>query len=117
MRVALLIGLALAGVAQAQPLIVPQPGIGFAPPYDGAPMYCSADVRVFDTLRNGPFDYCRKNLKYKPGAFECFTITDQVCISLLPNGLWGDTRAGVLRQVFQCPRAPEPPVCRRLDFS
>jgi hypothetical protein len=116
MRAALLFVVVLAGVAQAQ-LVVSQPGVGFATPYDGAPMYCSTDVRVFETLRHGPFHYCRKKLKYTPGALECFQITDQVCISLLQNGLWGDARAGVLRQVFPCPRAPEPPVCRRLDFS
>jgi hypothetical protein len=105
--------LLLAGVAAAQP----SPRVWTPSPWDPASTYCWADVRIFESLRHGPFGYCRQNLKYRPGARECFQITDQVCVAVQSNGLWGDTRANVVRYRFACPRAPEPPVCRRLDFS
>jgi hypothetical protein len=93
-----------------QPATVPNP---FVQP---APSYCWISVRVFDTLRHGPFDYCRRKLRYRPGALECFTFTDQVCAVLLPSGEWTETRNPITRQPFPCPRGPEPPVCRRLDL-
>jgi hypothetical protein len=114
MRRAILTALLLAGIAHAEP---PPPRTWVPNWFDPAAGYCWADVRVFESLRHGPFEYCRQKLKYTPGKPECFQITDQVCVSLLPNGLWGDARANVVRQRFVCPRAPEPPVCRRLDFS
>ncbi|HEV7731466.1 MAG TPA: hypothetical protein VGR62_04850 [Candidatus Binatia bacterium] len=105
-------------------MLVPAPGSNpnvrgnpNANAYQAAPSYCWLDVRMYQTLRQGPVDFCRQKLKYTPGKLECFQITDQVCAVLLSDGTWTDTRAVVARQVFACPRGPEPPVCRRLDFS
>lgn len=93
------------------------PQMPFVQPFvQPAPSYCWIAARVFDTLRNGPFDYCRRKLRYRPGALECFTFTDQVCAVLLPSGEWTETRNVITRQPFPCPRGPEPPVCRRLDM-
>src|SRR5688572_8606413 len=85
MRAVALILLFAAAVGQAQPL----PRAWVPHPFDPASGYCWVDVRVFETLRHGPFGYCRQKLRYTPGKPECFQITDQVCVSLLPNGLWG----------------------------
>jgi hypothetical protein len=32
------------------------------------PGYCWAELKLFDTLRYGPFDFCRKRLAYRPGG-------------------------------------------------
>jgi hypothetical protein len=87
-----------------------------APFVQPAPSWCWLSIRLFDTLRNGPFEYCRRKLRYTPGKLECYTFTDQVCSVLLPNGEWTETRNVIQRQVISCPRGPEPPVCRRLDL-
>ncbi|MCW5889113.1 MAG: hypothetical protein KIT14_01035 [bacterium] len=92
---------------------VPQQPSPFVQP---APSWCWLSVRLFDTLRHGPFDYCRRKLRYTPGKLECYTFTDQVCSVLLPSGEWTETRNVVQRQPIPCPRGPEPPVCRRLDL-
>lgn len=87
-----------------------------APYVQPAPSWCWLSVRLFDTLRHGPFDFCRRKLRYTPGKLECYTFTDQVCAVLLPSGEWTETRNVIQRQPFPCPRGPEPPVCRRLDM-
>lgn len=92
---------------------VPQQPVPFVQP---APSWCWLSIRLFNTLRHGPFEYCRRNLRYSPGKLECYTFTDQVCSVLLPNGEWTETRNVIQRQPFPCPRGPEPPVCRRLDL-
>lgn len=100
-------------------MVVPAPGNPSARPnaFQAAPSYCWIELRVYQTLRHGPVDFCRQKLKYTPGRLECFQITDQVCAVLQSDGSWADTRSVVSRQVFACPPGPEPPVCRRLDVS
>jgi hypothetical protein len=100
-------------------MVVPGPNSRVAKPnaYQAAPSYCWIELRVYQTLRHGPVDYCRQKLKYTPGRLECFQITDQVCAVLLADGTWADSRSMVSRQAFPCPPRPEPPVCRRLDSS
>jgi hypothetical protein len=80
------------------------------------PSYCWIDVRLFYTLRNGPVDFCRRNLRYRPGALECYQFTDQVCATFVPSGQWVTGRNAIDTQVFPCPYGPEPPVCRQLDL-
>ncbi|HWP66242.1 MAG TPA: hypothetical protein VNO26_10040 [Candidatus Limnocylindria bacterium] len=82
------------------------------------PLACWSDVRIFRTLRNGNFPYCRQNLRYRPGALECYQITEQVC-EVLPAGatLPIQTTSQINKQVIVCPDGPEPPVCRRLDIQ
>ena len=79
---------------------------------------CWSDVRIFRTLRNGNFPYCRQNLRYRPGALECFQITEQIC-QVIPAGatLPIQTTSPVNKQIIPCPDGPEPPVCRRLDIE
>jgi hypothetical protein len=101
-------GSARAGeVAAASAVVVaPLPAVGA----------CWVDVRLFDTLRHGPFDYCRDNLRYRPGALECYQFTDQVCPVFFPGSGLVETRSLVHSHVFRCPPGPEPPVCRRLTL-
>lgn len=121
----LLAGVLAAGAAEALTVrptnppsavaVTPNPVLPF--PVLPTPSYCWIDVRLFDTLRHGPFDFCRRKLRYRPGALECYFVTDQVCATLQPNGQWFEARTPVNTQVFRCPPGPEPPVCRRLDFN
>jgi hypothetical protein len=85
----------------------------FGPP----PAWCWVEVRLFDSLRTGPIDFCRKNLRYRPGALECYRIVDNVCASLMNTGQWATGRTPVTRSVLPCPRGPQPPVCRQLDIE
>jgi hypothetical protein len=113
------------GAARAEP---PPPSIvivpGSQPPYPAfsypyaQPLWCWSAVRVFRTLRNGNFPYCRQNLRYRPGALECFQVTEQVC-EVLPAGaaLPIQTTSPLNKQVIACPDGPPPPVCRRLDIE
>jgi hypothetical protein len=82
-----------------------------------APSYCWLDVRLFNTLRLGPVDFCRRNLRYRPGALECYQFLDQVCATFVPSSGWVTSRSPVDTQVFACPEGPEPPVCRKLDLQ
>jgi hypothetical protein len=80
------------------------------------PSYCWLDIRLFYTLRLGPVDFCRRNLRYRPGALECYQFTDQVCATFVPGSGWVTGRNAVDTRVFPCPDGPEPPVCRQLDL-
>lgn len=91
------------------PVIVPVP----VPVH---PTHCWPEVKLFDTLRYGPVDFCRKRLAYRPGRLECAQVTEQVCWVLL-DGQWTRTRSPVVTHVIPCPDGPEPPVCPRLTFD
>ena len=90
---------------QSRSLIAPTPG------------YCWIDTRLFYTLRYGPVAFCRRHLRYRPGALECYTFTDQVCATLDPVNGWVNSRSPIDSQVFPCPAGIEPPVCRALDLG
>jgi hypothetical protein len=124
---AVILGFALAlpeaAVADPRsPTIVVVPGArpaypAYSYPY-AQPLSCWSDVRLFQTLRNGNFPYCRQNLRYRPGALECFQITEQVCSVVLPGAFLPiETTSQLTKQVMPCPDGPEPPVCRRLDVQ
>jgi hypothetical protein len=102
-----------AGPPNATPVPVPVLPVPVPVP---APSYCWLDIRLFETLRFGPVDFCRRNLRYRPGALECYQFTDQVCATFVPASGWVTARNAVDTQVFRCPDGPEPPVCRRLDL-
>jgi hypothetical protein len=110
---AVLAGPAAAGPQNATPVPVPVLPVPVPVP---APSYCWLDVRLFHTLRLGPVDFCRRKLRYRPGALECYQFTDQVCATYVPASGWVTSRSAVNTQVFACPAGPEPPVCRQLDL-
>lgn len=115
---AFLVGALLAPPAVARPRTgtpVPVPVVPLPIPVP-APSYCWLDVRLFHTLRLGPVDFCRRNLRYRPGALECYQFTDQVCATYVPASGWVTARNAINTQVFPCPDGPEPPVCRQLDL-
>lgn len=79
------------------------------------PGYCWSEVKLFDTLRYGPVDFCRKRLAYRPGRLECAQVGESVCWVLLGTQ-WTLTRTPINQYVFACPEGPAPPVCPRLTF-
>ena len=110
-RVALLVAaLLLAGTATVR-----------AQPYPAFPvpaLECRDDVRLFQTLAGGNFDYCRSHLRYVPGALDCYQIVDRVCLVWLPGSAdWTEARSTRARLPIRCPEGAEPPVCRRLDLQ
>lgn len=113
-----LAGALLAGSAQAtapRGTPVPVPLVPVPVPVL-PPSSCWIDIRLFHTLRLGPVPFCRRNLRYRPGRFECYQFTDQVCATWVPTGGWVTSRSPIDTQVFACPDGPEPPVCRQLDL-
>jgi len=83
----------------------------------GEPGYCWTDIRVFYTLRYGPVAFCRRNLRYRPGALECYQFLDRVCATPDPLNGWVNSSSPLDSQVFPCPAGIEPPVCRTLDLG
>jgi hypothetical protein len=123
------VALVLAGSAGAEapraPAIIVVPGGGrpVVPAYPYVYPYaqtlgCWTDVKLFNTLRDGNFPYCRQKMRYRPGALECVQVTEQVC-EVVPAGatLPIQTTSPVNKQVIPCPDGPEPPVCRRLAIE
>jgi hypothetical protein len=94
----------------------PQSRVLTVPVPSPVPGYCWVDTRVFYTLRLGPVAFCRRNLRYRPGALECYQFIDRVCNTLDPVNGWVTSRSPIDAQVFPCPVGPEPPVCRTLDM-
>jgi hypothetical protein len=83
----------------------------------GEPGYCWTDIRVFYTLRYGPVAFCRRNLRYRPGALECYQFIDRVCATPDPLNGWVNSSSPLDAQVFPCPAGIEPPVCRTMDLG
>jgi hypothetical protein len=79
MRVALglawLLGLASAG-AQPLPPAIPAP---FPIPTPWTTTSCWIEPRWFETLRDGPVDFCKRSLRFRPGKIDCLAVTDEVC--------------------------------------
>jgi hypothetical protein len=110
--VALLLGFATAATATGT-RYVPEGVIVVPQPYPAA---CWIDIRTFYSMRYGEMPYCRENLRYRPGAFECFQIVDRICSIVTAEAQLIDARTPVERQRILCPAGPRPPVCRRLDI-
>ena len=123
----LALGALLATGVAARAETRPPPGLPPGLPPAGLPLYglppfappawCWIEVRLFDSLRTGPIDYCRRRLRYRPGALECYRIVDRVCASPTASGQWVTGRTPITKEVLPCPRGPEPPVCRQLDLE
>jgi hypothetical protein len=109
MRVVPLLILVLACPATAHELRTPFPGVVSD---------CWEDTRLFESLGSGTLDYCRRHLRYVPGALDCYRVIDRVCTIFVPaTGEWTEARTPRARLAFPCPRGPLPPVCRRLDLQ
>ena len=79
---------------------------------------CWYEPHYFDSLRTGPIEYCRKNLRYRPGALECLTISDRVCTLWYPDRReWGESRISGEARLMRCPAGDEPPTCPRLNVG
>lgn len=89
------------------PVVLPRGGAN--------PAYCWPETKLFDTLRDGPVDFCRRNLRYRPGHLECAQVGENVCWVLL-GGQWTLTRTPTREWVIPCPDGPAPPVCPRLTL-
>ena len=100
---------------RAVPPFAPPPGVPVVPDPPLSSL-CWVDIRLFDTLRLGPVDFCRRRMRYRPGALECYRFIDQVCMTWVPGGGWVTSRGSLDVQVIPCPHGPEPPMCRRLDM-
>ena len=108
--------LATLAVAHAGPVVAPRHVP--VPVPDAVLTDCRENVRLFDSLAAGTFDYCRGHLRYVPGAVDCFRLIDRVCLVYLPaSGEFTDTHYPQTRFPFPCPDGPPPPVCRRLDIQ
>jgi hypothetical protein len=76
---------------------------------------CWVEPRWFDTLRNGPMDFCKRSLRYRPGHIDCLTFTDQVCWSVNQvTGEYQQLRTSGIESLIACPPGPEPPTSPRL---
>ena len=115
LAVALLVLTAASAFAAPNATPVPAP-LQVVPTPVPAPSYCWLDVRLFYTLRLGAVPLCRRHLRYRPGALECYQFLDNVCATYVPNGGWVQSRSPISTQVIECPAGPEPPVCRALDL-
>ena len=112
MRAALLILLVSAASAVAQVRIVP-PRTPIVTPW--VTTSCWVEPRWFETLRNGPMDYCKRSLRFRRGQVDCLTFADQVCWAVNQvTGEWQQLRTDGLQNLIVCPDGPEPPTCPRL---
>ena len=83
-----------------------------------APLFlCEGEVAIFESLRHGPFDYCRQHLRYVPGSFDCLRIilpTCNVFPSAQPTWVFRSPAERVLgghAERIVCPPGPPPPTC------
>ena len=98
--------------AQLPPRVVP-PNAPIVTPWTTTS--CWVEHRWFDTLRNGPMDYCKRSLRYRPGRVDCLGFTDQVCWAVNQvTGEWQELRTSGIQSLIVCPEGPEPPTCPRL---
>ena len=107
----------LLGAVPAAAEHLPGAPIIIAPGLGGYGTSCYQDVRLFYTLRDGYFPYCRERMRYSPGRLECSQVTDRICTVVDPVSFQlVEARTPTRRQMITCPDGPEPPLCRKLDF-
>jgi hypothetical protein len=106
--------LAAAVTARADHAVVPRGPI-VVPGGVANPAYCWPEWKLFETLRYGPVDFCRRRLDYRPGRLECARVGENVCWVLI-GAQWTLTRTPTTQVVIPCPDGPAPPVCPRLTF-
>jgi hypothetical protein len=90
------------------------PGRELQDPMFQAPVVtnCWTEARTFSSLKTGDADFCKKHIKYAPGALDCYTFETQVCEVYQPatRQLTQDRRP-LSPRVIECPDEPEPPLC------
>ena len=77
------------------------------------PFGCYQDVQIFNSLKNGDFDFCRLKLRYSPGRAECLRIIISTC-NLVAPGIRAPGPPGGLDGFAEriiCPPGPPPPTC------
>ena len=91
---------------------VPAP---FAIPSPWFTTSCWIEPHWFETLRDGPIDFCKRSLRFRPGKVDCLAVTDEVCWAFNQlTGEWTTFRNARREQLIVCPSGPEPPTCPRL---
>ena len=74
---------------------------------------CYQEVRIFNSLKDGDFDFCRLKLRYSPGRAECLRIIISTCNLVVP-GMRSNGPPGGLEGFGEriiCPPGPPPPTC------
>jgi hypothetical protein len=73
---------------------------------------CWVETRTFSSLKTGNVDFCKRHMKYVPGALDCYTFETQVCeVFQLTTRQWTQNRQPLPPKVFECPEEIEPPLC------
>lgn len=84
------------------------------PVLPGPSALCHEEYRVFFTLRDGTFDYCKLGLRYVPGATACARSVARECAqwAATPGGLLSPIQTMTTETVrVVCPSGPVPPTC------
>jgi hypothetical protein len=112
MRALVALVVAVAGAAAAAP---PPPVAPVAPLTPWVTTSCWVEPRWFETLRNGPVDFCKRSLRFRPGQIDCLAFTDEICWAFRSDtGEWTQLRNPGRENLIVCPDAPEPPTCPRM---
>ena len=73
---------------------------------------CWTETQTFSNLTTGDVDFCKKHMRYTPGAPDCYVFETQVCDLFQPaNQQWTQNRRPLAPRVMECPEEPEPPLC------
>ena len=73
---------------------------------------CRIEARTFSSLKTGEVDFCRRHMKYAPGAVDCYRFEAQVCDVFQPTTQqWTENRQVLPPSVLECPEEIEPPLC------
>ncbi len=113
LRTLVLVATLMSAVTSAQPPRTGAPNAALLGPW--VTVSCWVEPRWFETLRNGPMDFCKRSLRYRPGQIDCLTFTEQVCWNV--NQVTGEAqqfRSAGIESLIACPMGPEPPTCPRL---
>jgi hypothetical protein len=78
-----------------------------------SPFGCYQDVQIFNSLKDGDFDFCRLKLRYSPGRAECLRIIISTCNLVAPGTRTFGPPGGLegFAERIICPPGPPPPTC------
>lgn len=73
---------------------------------------CWTETQPFSSLRTGAVNFCKKHMKYAPGALDCSTFETEICEIFQPTTQqWTQNRRPLRPRVIECPEEIEPPLC------